>query len=493
METQMRLLLCRALCLGLALATSCGSPSYDLVIHGGRSIDPESGLDGVRDIGIRGDRVARISERTLEGARVLDATGLVVAPGFIDLHQHQHDTTAYRLKALDGVTTALELETGVPDYARFVEARRGKALINYGGTVSHEGARVVAWGGYPAPSQLGPATMDDPPSGPVTDDPATPEQLDRLLGYLRQQLDAGALGIGIGLEYTPGASRLEVIRIFELAAERRLPVYVHVRSAARTDPGSSVESVSEIIAASAVSGAPAHIVHLNSSCLSLARQCLAMVEGARARGLAITTEGYPYGAGMPSIASAIFNPGWRERRGLDYSDIELPETGERLTKARFDALHAAAKPIYVLLHMNPDSIVDLVIESPLTLVASDGLPNHPRNTGTFARILSHYVRSRRSITLVEAIRKMSLMPAQVLAASTPAARRKGRLQEGADADIVVFDPAQVSDRSTYQAPWEASVGMRYVLVAGTPVVEDGRVVPGAAPGRPLTATRALTQ
>ena len=479
-----------ALTAALVLGSCDRSESYDVVIRGGRVIDPETGLDGVRDVGIRGDRISRVSDRPLSGTRVIDAAGLVVAPGFIDLHQHQQDDSAYRLKALDGVASALEMETGVPNYARFVASRNGKSLINFGATVSQEAARVVAWGGTPVPSAMGPdAAIDDPPSGPATDDPPTDEQIARELGFLRQGLDQGALGIGIGLEYTPGSTRLEIVRLFELAAERRLPVYVHIRSVGATEPGSSVESVGEMIAAAAVTGAPVHIVHLNSSCIRFVGDCLRMIVGARARGLDVTTEAYPYGAGTTSISSALFNPGWNERRGIGYDALELPESGERLTKARFDALHASGKPVYVLIHMNPDSIVDRAIVDSLTMIASDGLSSHPRNAGTYARVLARYVRDQKSLTLIDAIRKMSLMPANRLVISTDAARRKGRIQQGADADIVAFDLERIQDRATYRDPGAASVGMRYVLVGGQLVVADGKVVDGVAPGKALTSSR----
>ena len=472
----------------LGLLGCGGSERYDLVIRGGRVIDPETGLDAVRDVGIKGERIAAVAEGRLDGARIIDATGLVVGPGFIDLHQHQQDTAAYRLKAQDGVTSVLEMESGVPDLRRFIAARQGKALINFGATASQEAARVVAFGGQLVPSVMGPdAGIDDPPSGPATDDHATDEQIAKMASFLRAQLDAGALGIGMGLEYTPGATRLEVIRLFEVAAERHLPVFVHVRGVGKVEPGSSVESVGEMIAATAVSGAPVHIVHLNSSCISIAPVCLSMIEGARSRGLDVTTEAYPYGAGMTSIASALFNPGWRERRGIDYQDVELPATGERLTKARFDALHGAGKPVYVLIHMNPDSIVDRVIEHKGVMIASDGLASHPRGAGTYSKILARYVRERHTLTLMQALEKMSLLPAKRLETSTPAAKRKGRVQIGADADLVVFDPGKVADRSTYRSPDEPSIGMQWVIVAGTPVIAEGKVVPGVAPGRPIVA------
>ncbi len=471
------------------LGVGCATPQrYDVVIRGGRVIDPESGLDAIRNVGVLGDRIARISDQALDGAKTIDATGLVVSPGFIDLHQHDHGAAAYRVKALDGVTSALEMETGVPDIAKFVAARQGKALINYGATVSQEAARVVAWGDTLTTSPMGPAgSVDDPASGPATNDPATDEQLEREVAFLEKGLADGALGIGIGLEYTPGATRLEIIRLFQLAAKWNRPVFVHIRSVGALEPGSSVESVGEMIAASAVSGAPVHVVHINSSCIRFVRDCLAMIEGAQARGIDISTEAYPYGAGMTSIASALFNPGWNTRRAIGYDAIEIPETGERLTQARFEALHKAAGAVNVLIHANPDSIVAVAINSPLTMIASDGLQSHPRQSGTYARILARYVRTEKSLTLIEAIRKMSLMPAQRLEAATLAARRKGRLQEGADADIIVFDPATIEDKATYRAPKEPSVGMKYVLVMGTPVVEAGQVVVGAAPGQAIKA------
>ncbi|PYQ23201.1 MAG: D-glutamate deacylase [Acidobacteria bacterium] len=473
-----------ALPLGLFLLVAAAAPErYDVVLRGGRVMDPETGLDAVRDVGIRGDAIARISAEPLAGARVLDARGLVVAPGFIDLHQHQQDAAAYRLKALDGVTTALELEIGVPDVARFLSERAGRSLIHHGAAASHPAARVAVLG---APLPAGAVV---PPAGPATDTPASPEQVARIRDTLRAELLAGGLGIGMGIAYTPGATRAEVIETFRLAGERRVPVFTHVRSSGRVEPGSSIEAVAEVIAAAAVTGASLHVVHINSSGARDALECLALVEGARARGLDVTTEAYPYGAGMTAINSAIFNPGWREKMGLDYADLELPDSGERLTRERFEALHAAPEPRLVLVHVNPDAIVDAVIRHPLVMIASDGLGPHPRNAGTYARVLSRYVRAQQSLTLMDALRKMTLLPARRLETATAAARRKGRLQEGADADVVVFDAASIADRATYRSPAEPSVGVRFLLVAGTLVVDAGRIVDGVVPGRGLTSDR----
>ncbi len=303
--------------------------------------------------------------------------------------------------------------------------------------------------------------------------------------HLRAELDAGGLAIGMGIQYTPGATRLEVIDMFRLAAERGLPVYTHARSTGRVEPGSSIEAVSEVIGAAAVTGASLHIVHINSTCLRDSLECLALVEGARARGLDVTTEAYPYIAGMTAVNSALFNPGWREKLGIDYGDLVLPETGEHLTRQRFDELHNSSTTRWVLIFANTQEVVDKVIPHPLMMIASDGAQGHPRNAGTYSRVLAQYVREKGTVTLMDAIRKMSLMPAQVLERSTPEARQKGRLQEGADADIVVFDANIISDRSTFEKPMEPSVGVRYLLVGGAMVVDEGKIAPDTFPGRAL--------
>jgi hypothetical protein len=265
-----------------------------------------------------------------------------------------------------------------------------------------------------------------------------------------------------------------------------------VRSGGHVDPGSSIESLSEVIGASAITGAPLHIVHINSSCLRDAPQCLSMVEGARARGLDVTTEAYPYIAGMTFINSALFNPGWQEKEGgISYNDLVVPNTGEHLTKERFEELHNSTTPQTVLIFSNSQEVVDKVIVHPLVMIASDGFQGHPRNAGTFSRVLAQYVREKGTITLMDALRKMSLMPAEMLERSTSAARHKGRFQEGADADIVVFDAATVSDRATFEKPMQPSVGVRYLLVAGTVVVNEGAIVPDVFPGRALPGHAAL--
>ncbi|MGC2473704.1 MAG: amidohydrolase family protein [Candidatus Sulfotelmatobacter sp.] len=466
------------LCLTLLGALATGQ-QYDLVIEGGRVMDPETNLDAVRNVGIREGKIARISSKALAGKRVLQAAGLVVAPGFIDLHQHGQDLASQRVKAFDGVTTALEMEIGAPDVAQFLSSKEGHSLIHYGTTASHVAARALIFG-----SPLPEGTIL-PKSGPATDQPATPEQIDGMQQRLRAEFDAGALGVGMGIQYVPGATRLEVIDMFRTAADRKLPVYTHMRSFGRIEPGSAIEATEEVIGAAAITGAPLHIVHVNSTCLSDTLECLSMIAGARARGLDVTTEAYPYTAGMTAINSAIFNPGWREKLGIDYSDLVVPDTGEHLTKERFEELRNSGTKQWILIFANTQEMVDKTIPNPLIMIASDGAEGHPRNAGTYSRVLAQYVREKKALTLMDALRKMTLMPAQMLERSTPAARRKGRLQEGADADIVVFDPQTISDRSTFEKPMEPSVGVHELLVSGTLVIHDGKLVPDVYPGRAI--------
>ena len=475
------------LCL-LAVATSLAAQQYDLVLEGGRVIDPETHLDAIRNVGIREGKIASITATPLSGRRIIHAAGLVVAPGFIDLHQHGQDPASQRVKAFDGVTTALEMEIGAPDVTQFLNAKQGHSLIHYGTTASHVAARALIFGTPLSAGTIGPhAGIPEilPKSGPATDLPATPEQIAQIQQRLRDQLDAGALGVGMGIEYVPGATRLEVIDMFRVAAERKLPVYTHMRSAGRVEPGSAIQSVEEVIGAAAITGAPLHIVHINSTCLRDTLECISLVAGARARGLDVTTEAYPYIAGMTAINSALFNPGWREKLGIDYSNLVLPDTGEHLTKERFDELHNSSKQQWVLIFANTQEMVDATIPNPLIMIASDGAEGHPRNAGTYARVIAQYVREKKTLTLMEALNKMTFMPAEMLARSTPDAYKKGRLQEGADADIVIFDPQTIADRSTFEKPMEPSVGVHYLLVAGTPVIDEETLVGNVFPGQAL--------
>jgi len=456
------------------LLTPLGAQPYDLVIRGGRAIDPESGLDAVRNVGISGGKIGAVSASPLEGRSLIDAAGLVVAPGFIDLHSHGQDAENYRAKAMDGVTTALEMEVGVADVDAWYDKRKGQTPINYGASIGHIPVRM--------------RVMRDPgnflPTGDAAHRAATDAEIAECRRQIEEGLQRGAAGVGMGMQYTPAASRWEVLEMFRAAARFGAACFVHIRSAG----DESIAALEEAIAASAVTGAPVHVAHITSTGLRSTPRLLQVIGEARARKLDVTTELYPYTAAMSGIESALFDPGWQDTLGIDYHDLQWTETGERLTAQSFARYRQTGGG--VILHMIPASALEAALASPFAMIASDGgLRNgkgHPRSSGTYARVLGHYVRETGALTLMEAIRKMSLMPAQRLQERVPAMRNKGRIQEGADADLTIFDPATVADASTYEDPARYSIGMRYVLVNGVPVVRDGRLQ-AVTPGRAVRA------
>jgi dihydroorotase len=473
----MKLLMATAACAALLTALPDAQDArVDLVLRGGRVIDPASGLDAVRNVAIRNGRIAAISTRTLSAREVVDVTGLVVAPGFIDLHAHGQDLESSRWQAHDGVTTALELEGGALDVPKWYAAREGNARLNFGATVSHVQARGAG------------ILEESAEKGPGVYGAATPEQLAEIEGRLRQGIAHGALGIGMGLAYTPGATREESWRVFKLASAQGVPVFVHVRYAGLVEPGSSIEAVHEVIGNAAASGASLHIVHIGSSGLRQTGILLDMIDGARRHGVRVTTEVYPYTAASTSIKAAIFDPGWQKRLGADYGDIEWVATGQRLSEQSWEAYRT--KGGIIIAHIIPEAAVDLAVARPDVIIASDGVPftdgrAHPRGAGTFARVLGRYVREKQTLTLTDALRKMTILPAQRLEPFAQQMRRKGRLAEGMDADVTVFDPAQVIDRATFAEPAQASAGIPHVIVNGTFVVRDGKLIEDARPGRAI--------
>lgn len=464
--------------LALAAVSLLAQP-YDIAIQNGRVIDPESGLDAIRHVGIRGTSVAVVSETPLQAKRVIDARGHVVAPGFIDLHQHGQNDENYRVKALDGCTTALELEIGVSSIKSWYSERQGKALVNFGASVGHPGCRMVV--------------MKDtgtwlPKDNAVTRT-ATAQEQKAIRDLIAQGLAEGGLGIGFGFNYTPKAMQEELQHVFQLAADWHRPGFIHMRYGSNGDPGIAA-SLQEVIAYSVVTGAQVHVVHLGASSTTKFPLAIRMVEAARKRGVDITVESYPYIAGMTRLETAIFDTGFRERLGLDYKDMLWVATGERLTAETFEKYRRQGG--LVATFTNTEEMIEKNMAHPLVMVASDGILEnglgHPRVAGTFARVLGRYVREKKVLTLPEAIRKMSLMPAQRLESMSPAMRNKGRIRAGADADIVVFNPDTVIDRATFEKANIPSEGIPWVVVRGTVVVERGKVVDRVYPGEGIRAT-----
>jgi len=470
---------------GAAFALAWRTPprvgeTYDIVILNGRVMDPESGLDALRNVGVKDGKVAAVSKDVLQGTSTIDAKGLVVAPGFIDLHEHGQEPRNYEFQAHDGVTTSLELEVGTHDVDQWYAARAGKSLINFGVSVGHVPVRMKV--------------MHDPsdflPSGDAAHKKASAEQISEMETALAKGLDRGALAVGMGIAYTEAASHEEIVRMFQVAAKYHAPVHVHLRYYGAKEPLTGLVGLEEVIAAAAATGAPLHVVHIVSTGLTETPQLIAMVEGARKHGLDVTMECYPYTASSTRIETTIFGPGWQEGLGITYGDVQWAATGERLTAESFERYRKQGGDVVIF--GIPDSAVRAALADPQVIIASDGMrisgPKvHPRGQGTFARLLGHYVREEKILDLMTALRKITLMPAQRLEMHALAFRNKGRLHVGADADITVFDPNRIIDKATYEEPLQYSEGIEFVLVNGVPVLKYGKLVEGVFPGQAARA------
>ena len=455
----------------MILAQSHANAEYDRVILGGHVMDPDSSLDAVCNIGLVDGQIAIITTEAIRGRDTVDASGLVVASGFIDLHDHGQTPETYRFRSLDGVTTTFELEVGTSDVDAWYRERSAGERINYGVSIGHIKVRM--------------SVMHDsgtflPVDGGAYGD-ASPAQIDEIMKRMEIGLSQGAVSIGAGFQYTPAATRDEQLAVFRIAAISKTPVHLHCRP--------TVAGLEKELSLVDETHAALQVVHINSSNLAETPTALAMISDARARGHDVTAESYPYAAGMTEIQSATILDIYGDAPNEQLAKIEWPRTGERLNRESFDQYRKIGGPIVV--HDNTEHMVATALKSPLTMIASDAYwqsgTGHPRTTGTYSRVLGRYVREGNALSLMEAIRKMTIMPAQRIEARVPAMRQKGRLRVGADADITIFDAARVMDRSTYREPSLSPVGIQHVIVNGVSVVENGREVEGVAPGRAVRA------
>jgi N-acyl-D-glutamate deacylase len=500
-----------------AAAIDQAEGGYDLVLAGGRVIDPETGLDAVRNVGIRGGNIAVISAKPLEGKIGIDATGLIVAPGFIDLHAHGQTLPAARMQACDGVTTALELESGSLPIAKFYErsAREGRP-IHYGASVSWGDARVHAFHPERVPEGRPGYFLAAFGLKEWSERIADEKQLKNILGQVEQGLKEGGIGIGICLGYAPGSGRKEYYELHRLAARYAVPTFTHTRFHSDLEPQSSFEAYEEMVAVAITTGAHVHICHFNSTSGHDIERCAILIRDAQKRGAKITVEAYPYGAGSTGLNAAFFRqPNWTTRMGIPYSSLTYLKTGEHLTRERLQELQLKdPSGIVILRYFDEENrpadqkMLDRSVLFPGGAIASDGmlwqvkgeilegdvwpLPAdavaHPRSAGCFSRFLRLYVRQRKALTWPEALRKCTLVPAQILETSVPQMKKKGRVQVGADADLVVFDPEAIADCATFAKPVQTSAGIRYVVVSGTLVVRNGALIRSAHPGLPVRRT-----
>lgn len=491
---------------------------FDLIIAGGRVIDPETRHDRIADVAIADGRIVAVGTALGAARQTIDATGLVVAPGFVDLHAHGQSLPADRMQAFDGVTTSLELEVGVLPVAAWYRAQAETTrLLNYGTAAAWVMARKAVVSGMeliegdPAVAAMSRNSEDRRWSQQAASD----SQAAEIVALTRQGIEEGGLGIGIPYAYAPGAGAKEMSLICDLAAEADVPTYTHVAQMSNIDPKSSVEAYLNLIGLAGATGAHMHICHLNSTSLQDIERATQLIARAQSAGLKVTTEAYPYGTGSTFLGASFFeDPNFVARTGSDYKDIQIVASGHRLTGAQ--ELHeqrAKNGQSLVLWHFldtenneRHRTMLDASVLFPGSAIASDAMPwsnpdgslylgtewplgndktAHPRSSGTFTRFLKRWCVDRGAVDMLEAIAKCTLVPAQIVESTAPTFRRKGRLGVGADADIVVFDPDTLQDRATFTEMNRPSAGMVHVLVNGTPVISNRELVLDASPGRPI--------
>ncbi len=450
-------------------AASQGLP-YDLVIANGRVINPETKLDSTLNVGIRRGVIEAVTSRHLSGKKTIDATGLVVAPGFIDILSYNPNPTGVWNKLADGVTTNLAMHGGTSNpkvwYANY---ERQHEPLNFGASFFYTEAR----------NQFNLTRYQH----------AAKEQIQKILAMAERAIKAGCLGISFSLEYVPGITPEEIIPLMELAKQYGLPVFFHARYSDMEEPGTNIDALNEIIGYARKTGASVHIDHINSTGGTFSmQQSLKMLQDARDSGLDITACTYPYDFWGTYLNSARFDKGWQQRFHITYHDLQISGTGERLTEQSFRKFQREGK--LAVAYAIPDDDIVKSLQSPFVMIGSDailgsGYNNHPRASGAFSRTIGVYARERRVIPLMDAIAKMTIMPAERLANKCGAMKKKGRISVGADADITVFDYSKISDRSTVEHPEYQSVGIEYVIVGGDIVKDKNGLKKNVRAGRAI--------
>lgn len=498
----------------LSHAQLARAQEYDLVVLNGRVIDPETMLDEILNVGVKDGKIVAITNEDIQGSESIDATGHVVAPGFVDTHNHIVTTPfGQKLCLRDGVTTPLELEVGVLPVEKWYASMEGKSQTNYGASSSLEGAREhilnpkfkTANGAIVNDSQLGTiANLSMAWSSQV----ATDEQVEQILDLVEDGLKQGGLGVG----YTPGymvrgARSEEGIGAQKLAGKYGRFVSMHGRFSGQQPPNDGLTGTLAQLGAAEAYGGGLIICHMTAQTLNQTQEAQRLIDAATRHGIPVIAEIYAYTYGATFVAADYLQPeNYQKNMGRDYKDITNLVNVQPLTKESYERLVKEAPQTNVTFENATQEDLYWALAHPTTIIGSDAFPavykedgsfaqdwdtpfdsvnSHPRGAGTHARIL-RLVREEKLMPLMLAISKMTFLPAKFLQENgVPQMANKGRIQLGKDADLTIFDPDTVKDNSTPQMGGLPSTGIPYVVVNGTIVVKDSKVLQDVYPGQPI--------
>jgi len=503
----------------LVMAMPAMAADYDVVINNGRVMDPETNFDGVRNVGIKDGKIVAITKDAIKGKETIDAKGHVVAPGFIEGHQHATDPFSRKVNLRDGLTTQMDFEAGAGNIAKWYADHEGKTQSNYGMVVLATLARVSVLDGPEIAAMgndmgelfrgvVGAAAAKAQKEGRKPGWSSTlpnKEQMTKIMSYIDEGLRQGALGVGVPVGYmTTGVTQYELYKYQELAAKYGRVTNGHVRFAGIRPPNEGQLGIQEMLANAMVLDAPFMASHLNSNMDW--EYTIPMINDAREkRGAKVWGEVYPYAAGSTIASADILTESGMAQMGITYSNVSNLD-GTRWDKAMYEDVRKNDPGRAIVIYNNPVKDIGKWMAQPGVVVISDGMAIqdenlnyypwdspyegksvHPRSAGTRAKVL-RMVREDKNMPLMEAISKMSYLHAKYFdeLGGIPQFRTKGRVQVGADADIVVFNPDTVTDNSTYEPGKGAlpSTGIPYVLVNGVVVVKDS-VVQKVFPGKPI--------